>query len=187
MVLESKAQGTSREVLAIVAGLTIQDPRERPLEAREQADGFHARFVDPTSDFLTLLNLWNHLEAQQRELSGSAFRRMCRAEYLNYLRVREWQDLYRQLVRLAKPLGLHGAASAGEPNADGIHRALLAGLLSQIGLRDDAKTSSGRGGAGGARERSGAAAGRRPSSSAPGARASWCSRARRSRRSRPPR
>ncbi|MFC5791784.1 ATP-dependent RNA helicase HrpA, partial [Agromyces tardus] len=152
MVLESKAQGVSREVLAIVAGLTIQDPRERPLERREQADGFHARFVDPTSDFLTLLNLWNHLEEQQRELSGSAFRRMCKSEYLNYLRVREWQDLYRQLVRLAKPLGLHVAQRAGAPNADGIHRALLAGLLSQIGLRDDTKTSSGRGGAGNARE-----------------------------------
>ncbi len=152
MVLESKAQGVSREVLAIVAGLTIQDPRERPLDKREQADGFHARFVDPTSDFLTLLNLWNHLEERQRELSGSAFRRMCRAEYLNYLRVREWQDLYRQLVRLAKPLGLHVASAAGEPNADGIHRALLSGLLSQIGLRDDAKTSSGRGGAGSTRE-----------------------------------
>ena len=152
MVLESKAQGVSREVLAIVAGLTIQDPRERPLEKREQADGFHARFVDPTSDFLSLLNLWNHLEERQRELSGSAFRRMCKAEFLNYLRVREWQDLYRQLVRLAKPLGLHVATTAGAPNPDGIHRALLAGLLSQIGLRDDAKTSTGRGGAGAARE-----------------------------------
>lgn len=152
MVLESKAQGVSREVLAIVAGLTIQDPRERPLEKREQADGFHARFVDPTSDFLSLLNLWNHLEERQRELSGSAFRRMCKSEFLNYLRVREWQDLYRQLVRLAKPLGLHVATTAGAPNPDGIHRALLAGLLSQIGLRDDAKTSTGRGGAGAARE-----------------------------------
>lgn len=152
MVLESKTQGVSREVLAIVAGLTVQDPRERPLERREVADGFHARFVDPTSDFLTLLNLWNHLEAKQRELSGSAFRRMCKSEYLNYLRVREWQDLVRQLRSLAKPLGLHIANEAGEPNGDGIHRALLAGLLSQIGLRDDSKTSTGRGGAGSARE-----------------------------------
>ncbi|MDQ0892995.1 ATP-dependent RNA helicase HrpA [Agromyces ramosus] len=150
MVLESKAQAVSREVLAIVAGLTVQDPRERPLDKREQADGFHARFVDPTSDFLSLLNLWNHLEEQQRQLSGSAFRRMCKAEFLNYLRVREWQDLYRQLVRLAKPLGLHLNEPRVDP--DGIHRALLAGLLSQIGLRDDTKTSSGRGGAGTARE-----------------------------------
>ncbi|MFF2388724.1 ATP-dependent RNA helicase HrpA [Agromyces sp. NPDC058104] len=152
MVLESKAQDVSREVLAIVAGLTVQDPRERPLDRREQADGFHARFVDPTSDFLTLLNLWNHLEQKQRELSGSAFRRMCRSEFLNYLRVREWQDLYRQLLRLAKPLGLQVAREAAEPNPDGIHKALLSGLLSQLGLRDDSKTGSGRGGAGAARE-----------------------------------
>ncbi|WP_136709911.1 ATP-dependent RNA helicase HrpA [Agromyces sp. H66] len=168
MVLESKAQGVSREVLAIVAGLTIQDPRERPLDKREQADAFHARFVDPTSDFLTLLNLWNHLEEKQRELSGSAFRRMCKAEFLNYLRVREWQDLYRQLVRLAKPLGLHVASAAGAPNADGVHRALLAGLLSQIGLRDDAKTASGRGGAGAVRESE--RKGRRPQAEFLGAR-----------------
>ncbi|WP_308799145.1 ATP-dependent RNA helicase HrpA [Agromyces silvae] len=152
MVLESKAQGVSREVIAIVAGLTIQDPRERPLERRELADAAHARFADPTSDFLSLLNLWNHLEAQQRELGSSAFRRLCKAEFLNYLRVREWQDLFRQLVRLAKPLGLHMAKEAGAPNPDGIHRALLSGLLSHIGLRDDSRTSSGRGGAGQARD-----------------------------------
>ena len=197
MVLESKAQAVSREVLAIVAGLTIQDPRERPLEKREQADGFHARFVDPTSDFLTLLNLWNHLEQKQRELSGSAFRRMCKAEFLNYLRVREWQDLYRQLVRLAKPLGLavsasNGAQPAGEPNADGIHRALLAGLLSQIGLRDDAQRGSHwprAAGAGPARRASPSAGaeGFRPSSPVRATRASSCSPDRRSRRSRPQR
>ncbi len=168
MVLESKAQAVSREVLAIVAGMTIQDPRERPLDRREQADAAHARFVDPTSDFLTLLNLWNHLEEQQRELSGSAFRRACKAEFLNYLRVREWQDLYRQLVRLAKPLGLHVAGRPGAPNPDGIHRALLSGLLSHIGLRDDARTSSGRGGAG--RDREAERKGRRPQAEFLGAR-----------------
>jgi ATP-dependent helicase HrpA len=137
MVVESKTQGTSREVMAIVAGLTIQDPRERPLERRAQADAQHARFSDPTSDFLTLLNLWNYLEEKQKELGSSAFRRLCKNEYLNYLRVREWQDVYRQLRQLAKPLGLH----LGEPsvNPDGIHRSLLAGLLSHIGLKDTAK------------------------------------------------
>ncbi|MDH6237736.1 DUF3418 domain-containing protein [Cryobacterium sp. CG_9.6] len=137
MVIESKAQGTSREVMAIVAGLTIQDPRERPLERRAQADSLHARFADPTSDFLTLLNLWNYLEKQQNELGSSAFRRLCKNEYLNYLRVREWQDVLRQLRQLAKPLGLH----LGEPavNPDGVHRSLLAGLLSHIGLKDTAK------------------------------------------------
>ncbi len=137
MVVESKAQGTSREVMAIVAGMTIQDPRERPLERRAQADEKHARFNDPTSDFLSLLNLWNYLEKQQQELSSSAFRRMCKNEFLNYLRVREWQDVYRQLRQLAKPLGLH----IGEPsvNPDGIHRSMLSGLLSHIGLKDTAK------------------------------------------------
>lgn len=134
MVIESKRHGTTREVMAIVAGLSIQDPRERPLERRAQADQSHARFTDPTSDFLGLLALWNYLEEKQRELSGNQFRRMCRAEYLNYLRVREWQDVYRQLSRMAKPLGLQ----IGEPRSDpdGVHRSLLAGLLSQLGLRD---------------------------------------------------
>ncbi|GAA2066931.1 ATP-dependent RNA helicase HrpA [Leifsonia soli] len=134
MVVESKRHGTSREVMAIVAGLTIQDPRERPVERRGSADEKHARFADPTSDFLTLLNLWNYLEEQQKELSSSAFRRLCKAEFLNFLRVREWQDVYRQLRQLAKPLGL----AIGEPsvNPDGIHRSLLAGLLSHIGLKD---------------------------------------------------
>ncbi len=134
MVVESKRNGTSREVMAIVAGLTIQDPRERPVERRGSADEAHARFADPTSDFLTLLNLWNYLEEKQKELSSSAFRRLCKAEYLNFLRVREWQDVYRQLRQLAKPLGL----TIGEPsvNPEGIHKSLLAGLLSHIGLKD---------------------------------------------------
>ncbi|MBW8872270.1 MAG: ATP-dependent RNA helicase HrpA, partial [Leifsonia sp.] len=148
MVVESKRHNTSREVMAIVAGLTIQDPRERPVERRGSADEKHARFADPTSDFLTLLNLWNYLEEQQKELSSSAFRRMCKAEFLNFLRVREWQDVYRQLRQLAKPLGL----TIGEPsvNPDGIHRSLLAGLLSHIGLKD-VRESGNKGGARGAR------------------------------------
>jgi ATP-dependent helicase HrpA len=137
MVIESKKWGTTREVMAIVAGISIQDPRERPLERRQQADGMHARFVDPTSDFLTLLNLWNHLEAKQKELSGNAFRRLVKSEFLNYLRIREWQDVYRQLTRTAKQLGL----TVGQPavNADGIHKSILAGLLSHLGIRDLAK------------------------------------------------
>ncbi len=137
MVIESKTQAVSREVMVIVSGLTIQDPRERPLERRAQADQQHARFTDPTSDFLSLLNLWNYLETQQKELGSSAFRRLCKNEFLNYLRVREWQDVYKQLRQMAKPLGLH----IGDPtvNPDGIHRSLLAGLLSHIGLKDTAK------------------------------------------------
>ncbi|SDT35588.1 ATP-dependent RNA helicase HrpA [Microterricola viridarii] len=150
MVIESKTQNVSRDVLAIVAGLTIQDPRERPLERRQQADEKHARFADPTSDFLSLLNLWNYLEKQQRELGSSAFRRLCKAEHLNYLRVREWNDVYRQLRQLAKPLGLtvHETSRDGEasaPNPDGIHRALLSGLLSHIGLKDQAQAAKASG------------------------------------------
>jgi ATP-dependent helicase HrpA len=137
MLVEAKRHGVVREVAAIVAGLSIQDPRERPVEKRPQADQQHARFVDPTSDFITLLNLWNHLEKEQKARSSSAFRRMCKAEYLNYLRIREWQDLYRQLLRAAKPLGL----VSGNPStdADAIHRSLLAGLLSRLGMRDREK------------------------------------------------
>jgi ATP-dependent helicase HrpA len=137
MIVESKKHGVTREVLAITAGLTIQDPRERPLERRAQADKQHARFVDPTSDFLTLLNLWNYLKDKEKELSGNQFRRLVKSEYLNFLRIREWSDLYRQLTRAAKQVRL----SVGEPsvNPDGIHKSLLAGLLSQLGIRDQAK------------------------------------------------
>jgi ATP-dependent helicase HrpA len=137
MIVESKRHGVTREVLAVTAGLTIQDPRERPLEKRAHADQLHARFVDPTSDFLTLLNLWNYLKEKEKELSGNQFRRLCKSEYLNFLRIREWADLYRQLSRAAKTVHL----TVGEPstNPDGIHKSLLAGLLSQLGLRDQGK------------------------------------------------
>src|SRR5690606_23607897 len=153
MVLESKKYGTTREVMAIVAGLSIQDPRERPLEKRPQADTAHARFTDPTSDFLTLLNLWNYVKTKEKELSGNQFRRLCKAEYLNFLRIREWADVYRQLARAAKPLGL----TVGGPsvNPTGIHRSLLAGLLSQLGVEDaptDKKQKSKQGDYVGARQ-----------------------------------
>jgi len=135
MVIESRRLGVEREVLAIVAGLAVQDPRERPVEKRPQADTLHARFADPTSDFLSLVNLWNFLEEKRAELSSSAFRRMCKSEYLNYLRVREWADVYRQLTSIAKPMGIRPGAP--QVNPDGIHRALLSGLLSHIGIRQD--------------------------------------------------
>ncbi|HEU4808740.1 MAG TPA: helicase-related protein, partial [Homoserinimonas sp.] len=114
MVVESNKYGTTREVMAIVAGLSIQDPRERPLEKRPQADTAHARFTDPTSDFLTLLNLWNYVKGKEKELSSNQFRRLCKAEYLNFLRIREWADVYRQLERTAKPLGL----TVGDPSVN---------------------------------------------------------------------
>jgi len=140
MLVEAKRHGVVREVAAIVAGLSIQDVRERPLEKRAQADQLHARFADPTSDFLGLLKLWNHLEEQQKALSSSAFRRLCRSEFLNYLRIREWQDLYRQLVRAGSSLGIKAGEAKVDP--DGIHKSLLAGLLSRIGLRDERVTKT---------------------------------------------
>jgi ATP-dependent helicase HrpA len=117
----------------------VQDPRERPQEQRAQADQQHARFKHVRSDFLTLLNLWRYVKRQQRELSSGAFRRMCRAEHLNYLRIREWQDLESQLRQAVKQLGLKVSPPVQDEEAvdeDGIHQALLAGLLSHVGLRD---------------------------------------------------
>jgi ATP-dependent helicase HrpA len=139
MILEAERLGCVREILVIAAALSLQDPRERPLEEQAQADQFHARFKDPTSDFLTWLNLWRHLRSQQRELSSSAFRRMCRREYLNYLRVREWQDFESQLRQVCRELkiqlGKGGIATV--PDADSIHQALLSGLLSHIGVLEE--------------------------------------------------
>ncbi|MFE7506131.1 ATP-dependent RNA helicase HrpA, partial [Promicromonospora sp. NPDC057488] len=106
MVIEGSRHGVAREVAIVAAALSIQDPRERPAEQRAQADQLHARFADPRSDFLTYLNLWEYVREQQRLLSSSAFRRQCKAEYLNFLRIREWQDVVAQLREMAKPLGI---------------------------------------------------------------------------------
>lgn len=145
MVVEARQHGVVPEVLAIVAGLTVQDVRERPAEVRGRADELHARFADPQGDLMTLLNLWNYLQEQQRERSSSSFRRMCKAEYLNFLRVREWMDLVRQIERIARgPRGARVEGGAGTEGGDGaggigdaVHRSVLAGLLSQLGVRDD--------------------------------------------------
>jgi ATP-dependent helicase HrpA len=136
MVVEADRLGCLREVLVVAAALSIQDPRERPADFRAQADQRHARFRDETSDFMTLVNLWRYVRQQQRALSSSAFRRMCKAEYLNYLRIREWQELEAQLRQVAKQLKLDVGGPADEPDADAVHQSLLAGLLSHIGLRD---------------------------------------------------
>ncbi|GAA1848825.1 ATP-dependent RNA helicase HrpA [Asanoa iriomotensis] len=136
MVLEADRNGCLDEVSVVAAALSIQDPRERPVEHRAHADQLHARFADPTSDFVAYLNLWRHLRDRQRELSSSAFRRLCRAEHLNYLRVREWQDIHAQLRQVTKSLSLVASSS---PDPDRLHQSLLAGLLSQIGLREGEK------------------------------------------------
>jgi ATP-dependent helicase HrpA len=148
MILEADRNGCVREVLIIASALSIQDPRERPADAQQAADDKHRRFADPDSDFTAYLNLWEYLAERQRELSSSAFRRMCRAEYLNYLRVREWQDLQGQLQRLAGDLGVAVNSSSAERTL--VHQSLLAGLLSQIGMKTEparltASSQAGRG------------------------------------------
>ena len=138
MVLEADKNGCVREVMVIAAALSIQDPRERPAEKQAQADQQHARFKDETSDFLAFLNLWRYIREQQKERGSSSFRRMCKQEYLNFLRIREWQDIYAQLRTVAKQMGMH----LEEPSADyaapeqSVHTSLLAGLLSHIGMKD---------------------------------------------------
>ncbi|MFE9252076.1 ATP-dependent RNA helicase HrpA [Streptomyces sp. NPDC007088] len=134
MVLEADRNGCVREVMVIAAALSIQDPRERPSEKQAQADQQHARFRDETSDFLAFLNLWRHVREQQKTLSSSAFRRMCKSEYLNYLRIREWQDIYTQLRSVAKQMGLR--INEDDSPEQQVHISLLAGLLSHIGLKD---------------------------------------------------
>jgi ATP-dependent helicase HrpA len=164
MILAADQNGCVREVLIIAAALSIQDPRERPADAQQAADEAHRRFADPDSDFTAYLNLWDYLAERQRELSSSAFRRMCRAEYLNYLRVREWQDLQGQLKRLAGDLKVSVSSSSADRSV--VHLSLLPGLLSQIGMlvQTGARAEPARPAA------SGAPAGRRPRAEYLGAR-----------------
>ncbi len=134
MVLEADKNGCVREVMIITAALSIQDPRERPADKQQAADEKHRRFADKESDFVTYLNLWKYVREQQRELSSSAFRRLCRAEFLNYLRVREWQDIDSQLRQVAKNLGIVLNSVDADPQR--VHVSLLSGLLSHIGVKD---------------------------------------------------
>ncbi|MGI9646365.1 MAG: ATP-dependent RNA helicase HrpA, partial [Ilumatobacteraceae bacterium] len=133
MVLEAERHGCVREVLVIASALSIQDVRERPEDKREQANEMHNRFRVAGSDLLSTVALWDYLRQQQRERSGNQFRRMCRTEFLHYLRVREWMDLYSQLRRVAGDLGIRPTTEESHP--DLIHRSVLAGLLSHVGVR----------------------------------------------------
>ncbi|MET8601436.1 ATP-dependent RNA helicase HrpA [Streptomyces althioticus] len=145
MVLEADRNGCVREVMVIAAALSIQDPRERPADKQTQADQQHARFRDETSDFLAFLNLWRYIREQQKERGSSSFRRMCKQEYLNFLRIREWQDIYAQLRTVAKQMGIH--LNDEDAPADRVHGSLLAGLLSHIGMKDVKESKdSGQGG-----------------------------------------
>lgn len=138
MVIEARKLGAVRETMVIVAALSIQDPRERPLDKQQAADEKHRRFHDKQSDFLAFLNLWDYLKEQQTALSNAQFRKMCRQDFLNYLRIREWQDLYTQLRQVVKEQGFPINSAAADYRC--IHTSLLAGLLSHIGQKRCGKT-----------------------------------------------
>ncbi|MDY5785976.1 ATP-dependent RNA helicase HrpA [Corynebacterium sp.] len=136
MLVEAERLGVLDDVTIIVASMTIQDVRERPLEFQAQADQSHARFKDTTSDFLSALKLWDYIDESRDELSGNRFRKRMTKEFLHYMRIREWYDLVRQLRDVEKQLGWSRAENvAGERDADAIHKSLLTGLLSNIGAR----------------------------------------------------
>lgn len=134
MVIEGQKNGCVREMMIVTSALSIQDPRERPLEKQQASDEKHRRFSDKDSDFIAFVNLWHYLAEQQKALSSSQFRRLCKTDYLNYLRVREWQDVYTQLRQVVKELGLPVNSTPAEYRE--IHTALLSGLLSHIGQKD---------------------------------------------------
>ncbi len=154
MVIEGADTGCLREVMIITAAMSVQDPRERPSEKREEAAQFHDRFKEPGSDFLAWVRLWEYIETERRARSNSQFRKMCKREFLNFNRIREWQDIYRQLERTAKSLNWKISSVSGKRSdhvddpgsrlemssagSDNVHMALLTGLLSQIGLKDSA-------------------------------------------------
>ncbi len=149
MIVEADKRGCVREVMVLAAALTIQDPRERPQKddgARlQQATEKHKRFVDENSDFTGFLNVWNYVQQQQKDLSSTQFRKLCRNDFLNYLRIREWQDLFAQLKQIAKPMGITLDPGPVDPvgRDQAVHTSLLAGLLSHIGLFDQRKREYG--------------------------------------------
>ena len=131
----------------IAAALSLQDPRERPAELQAQADQQHARFKAEGSDFLTWLNLWRYIKEQQQELSSSAFRRMCKREFLNWLRVREWQDFESQLRQVCKEMEIKVGSTGGPARTPTASTSpCSSGLLSHIGLLEerDRERSGGR-------------------------------------------
>lgn len=148
MIIEGGRRNCAKEMMVLAAALTIQDPRERPADVRAEADAMHVRFVDDTSDFSSFLLLWDYINEQQAALSSSQLRKMCHREYINYLRIREWQDLFAQLREMGRTANIHASggrdinASAHEVD---IHKSLLTGLLSHVGVKEEReKDSKGR-------------------------------------------
>ncbi|EJL6267525.1 ATP-dependent RNA helicase HrpA [Vibrio cholerae] len=137
MVLEASKLGCLKEVMIIASALSIQDPRERPSDKQQSADDKHRRFNHEDSDFLTFVNLWHYIGQQQKALTSNQFRRQCKLDYLNYLRVREWQDVYTQLHQSTREMGFKLNDEPGSYHA--VHSVILVGLLSHIGMKDQEK------------------------------------------------
>ena len=137
MLLSAVNLGCVYEVMIIVSALSIQDPRERPTEKQQASDEKHRRFADKKSDFLAFLNLWHYVQEQQKALTKNQFRRQCQKDFLNYLRIREWQDIYQQIRLAVREMGLPINSEKAEYQQ--IHTALLSGLLSHIGLKEAEK------------------------------------------------
>jgi ATP-dependent helicase HrpA len=134
MLVEARRLGCIKEIMIITAALSIQDPRERPFDKKQASDEKHRRFVDKESDFISLINLWNYIKEQQNVLSGNQFRRLCQKEFLNYLRIREWQDVYTQIRQIIKQLAF--PINSKEADYNSLHISLLSGLLSHIGIKE---------------------------------------------------
>ncbi|NCB57436.1 MAG: ATP-dependent RNA helicase HrpA [Gammaproteobacteria bacterium] len=138
MVLAAPQFGCLEEILIITSALSIQDPRERPMDKQQASDEKHRRFEDKDSDFQAFLNLWNYVQEQQDTLSQNQFRKQCQKEFLSYLRLREWQDIHYQVRQATRELSLTINQDAAPEQA--IHSAILTGLLSHIGVKDGDKS-----------------------------------------------
>ncbi len=137
MIIAAVHHDCLEEVLIICAALSVADPRERPMDKQQAADSAHEEFAHPTSDFLSYVSLWQAINKHKAELGSSAYRRWCQKHFLSFLRIREWQDIYRQLKQLAKDQGWQGNDTAAEYPA--VHQALLTGLLSQVAFLSEKK------------------------------------------------
>jgi len=135
MIFEASKNGSLAEVMIITSGLSIQDPRERPADKQQAADQAHAQWRDPDSDFMSLLNLWRHFESKRQDMSGNQFSKYCRANYVSFLRMKEWRDLHHQVHSACRGLKLSDNQKPAEYAA--IHQSLLSGLLGQVGVRED--------------------------------------------------
>ncbi|MBI5136573.1 MAG: ATP-dependent RNA helicase HrpA [Nitrospirae bacterium] len=135
MILAADGLGCVAEVLVLVAALSVPDPRERPMDDQAKADQAHARFADPRSDFVALLNLWRFFEENSRHLSQTKLRKACKDGYLSYLRLREWHDVHRELCARLKEMGI--AVNTEPADYEAIHKALLSGCLSNVGEQDE--------------------------------------------------